>query len=105
MSGLLETAALGMPVELGQIGRELKKLWERDSEVSTRASLINFAVYCEGSEAMQANTQLIMEFTREHACRAILIGYEPGSGEMRIRAWINAHCHLSRAGAKQICCE
>jgi len=105
MPALLETAALGMPVELGQIGRELKKLWERDSEVSTRASLINFAVYCEGSAAMQANTQLIMELTREHACRAILIGHEPASEETRIRAWINAHCHLSRAGAKQICCE
>jgi glucose-6-phosphate dehydrogenase assembly protein OpcA len=105
MPAALDTAALGMPVELGRIGRELKKLWERDSEVSTRASLINFAVYCEGAEAMRANTQLIMEFTREHACRAILIGYEAGSEETQVRAWINAHCHLSRAGAKQICCE
>lgn len=105
MPATLESAALGMPVELGQIGRELKKLWERDSEVSTRASLINFAVYCEGPAAMQANTELIMELTREHACRAILIGYEPASDETRIRAWINAHCHLSHAGAKQICCE
>jgi hypothetical protein len=22
-----------------------------------------------------------------------------------VQAWINAHCHLSRAGAKQVCCE
>lgn len=105
MPATFDPSALGMPVELGQIGRELKKLWERDSGVSTRASLINFAIYCEGAEAMAENTQLIMEFTREHACRAILVGHEPESGEMQVRAWINAHCHLSRAGAKQICCE
>ncbi len=105
MAPALELSAFGVPVELGQTARELNKLWERDSGVSTRASLINFAVYCEGLDAMQANTQLIMEFTREHACRAILIGYEPHSGTDQIRAWINAHCHLSRAGAKQVCCE
>ncbi|MDB6153131.1 MAG: Glucose-6-P dehydrogenase subunit-like protein [Chthoniobacteraceae bacterium] len=100
----IDPTALGMPVELGQISRELKKLWEQDGGVSTRASLINLAVYCEGVESMRANTELIMEFTHEHACRAILIGYEPGS-ENQIHAWINAHCHLSRAGAKQVCCE
>lgn len=105
MPATLDTAALGMPVELGQIGREIKKLWERDAGATTRASLINFAVYCVGAEAMAANTQLIMEFTREHACRAILIGHEPASDQTQVRAWINAHCHLSRAGAKQVCCE
>ncbi len=105
MPNTLDTTALGLPVELGQIGRELKKLWERDGGVSTRASLINFAVYCEGMEAMQANTQLLVGFTRDHACRAILIGSDPNSATAQIHAWINAHCHLSRAGAKQICCE
>jgi glucose-6-phosphate dehydrogenase assembly protein OpcA len=101
----IDSAPLGMPVEPAQINRELKKLWERDSGVSTRASLINFAVYCEGVEAMRANTDLIMALTREHACRALLIGFEPTSDTDQVRAWINAHCHLSRAGAKQICCE
>ncbi|MES2570520.1 MAG: glucose-6-phosphate dehydrogenase assembly protein OpcA, partial [Verrucomicrobiota bacterium] len=32
-------------------------------------------------------------------------GHEPGAQENQIRAWINVHCHLSRAGAKQVCCE
>ncbi len=105
MPDSLDTSALGMPVELGQIGRDLKKLWDRDAGATTRASLINFAVHCEGSGTMSANTELIMELTREHACRAILICCEPTAPEARVRAWINAHCHLSRAGAKQICCE
>lgn len=105
MPATIDSTALGLPVELGQIGRELKKLWERDGGVSTRASLINLAVYCEGAGTMDANTRLLMELTRLHACRALLIGYAPEAHHPQIRAWINAHCHLSRAGAKQICCE
>ena len=100
-----DTATLGVPVEIGQIGKELKKLWEGDEGASTRASLINFAVYCEGAEAGERNNEFINEFTRDHACRALLIIAEPRATETKIQAWINAHCHLSRAGAKQICCE
>src|SRR5687768_12873151 len=31
--------------------------------------------------------------------------HEPQSSEEKVSAYINAHCHLTRAGAKQICCE
>jgi len=101
----LDVAKLGTPVEIGQIGKELKKLWEADGGAATRASMINFAVYCEGADAGERNNEFIVEFTRDHACRALLVIAEPRAPEMKIQAWINAHCHLSRAGAKQICCE
>jgi glucose-6-phosphate dehydrogenase assembly protein OpcA len=105
MPSSLDSIPLGVPVDPAQVHRELKKLWERDAGVSTRASLMNFAVLCHGEEAMRSNTELLMEFTREHACRALLIGSDPTSPINQIRAWINAHCHLSRAGSKQVCCE
>ena len=102
----LDTLAFGQPVEIGQIDRALKKLWETDAGATTRASLVNFAIVCRGIEAMERNTAVISEFTSQHACRALLAGIAPnGAGEPRVSAWINAHCHLSRAGAKQICCE
>ncbi len=101
----LDVANLGTPVEIGQIGKELKKLWETDGGTATRASLINFAVYCEGEEAGERNNEFIIEFTRDHACRALLVIAEPRATETKTRAWINAHCHISRAGAKQVCCE
>lgn len=101
----LDTSALGFPVELTAIGKELKKLWESSGGTQTRASLINFAVYFRGTDAATPNTQLINEFTRQHACRALLICHEPESPENKVSAFINAHCHLTRAGAKQICCE
>jgi len=100
-----DPSSLGKPVEIGQIGSELKKLWERDAGATTKASLVNFAVYFRGTSAMQANTGMVFEFTRQHACRALLLCHEPEALEPRVSAWINAHCHLSKAGAKQICCE
>ena len=105
MAETIANLGAGLPVEIGRIDRELKKLWEADGGAATRASLINFAIYCKGAEQMAKNTQLISEFTRDHACRAILIGVEPSAGEPRVQAWISAHCHVTRAGAKQVCCE
>ena len=98
------TFAQGLPVEVGKIEKELKKLWEQDG-TATRASLMNLAIYCEGREAMEANTALISDITLSHACRAILIVTEPESEQSQVQAWINAHCHMSKAGAKQMCCE
>jgi glucose-6-phosphate dehydrogenase assembly protein OpcA len=101
----LDTSLLGLPVELGQVGRELKKLWESTGGTKSRASLVNFAVRCEGTEALEANTRLISDFTREHACRAILLAQISDPTAPAVQTWINAHCHLARAGAKQVCCE
>lgn len=101
----LDTSHLGEEVPVGQISRELKKLWDTGDAAPTRASLMNFAIYCRSTEELAANTELISQFTRNHACRALLICVIRDAPEPRISAWINAHCHLSRAGAKQVCCE
>ena len=105
MPATLDTTRLGESVEVGQIGKEIKKLWDSSGGATTRASLINFALYCEGIAKAAENTEWINEFTRNHACRALLIIAEPKAAESKVSAWINAHCHLSRAGAKQVCCE
>ncbi len=105
MPATLDTSRFGEPVAIDKIGRELKKLWDTGDSAPTRASLMNFAVYCRSLEAMQENTELIAEFTRTHACRALLICILRDAPEPHASAWINAHCHLSRAGAKQVCCE
>src|SRR5438067_13924974 len=103
MPELVPTFARGMEVEIGKIDRELKKLWEQAGEVASRASLINLAVYSEEPGSLEKNTQLIAQITQDHACRAIVIALEPHATENRVQAWISAHCHVSRAGAKQVC--
>ena len=105
MPATLDLPALGTLVPVGQINRELKKLWDSGGSAPTRASLMNFAVYCRSTAEMAANTELIAEFTRNHACRALLICVCRAAPAPHISAWVSAHCHLSRAGAKSVCCE
>ncbi len=97
-------ATFGTPVEITAIARELKKLWAAD-ETRTRASLINFAIICEGEAAMQDSTELLERFVRNHSFHALLIGINPHAAETSVNAWINANCYLPKAGAKHVCCE
>ena len=98
------TRALGKEVSIGSVDKELKLLWEED-KASTNASLINLAVYSEEDDAILKNSEIVQAITREHACRAILIGIDRDASEASIRAWITAHCHLSQQGNKSVCCE
>jgi glucose-6-phosphate dehydrogenase assembly protein OpcA len=100
-----ETFTAGIPVDIGQIQIELKQLWDAGNEVMTRASLINLAVYSEQPESLGKNTALISQITEDHACRAIVIAAQPNAAESGVDAWISAHCHISRAGTKQVCSE
>src|SRR6266508_2972618 len=105
MAAVTETYSLGESVELGRIDRELKKLWEQGEGAMTRASLVNLAVYSEEPGSLEKNTQLIAKIAENHACRAIVIGADCKAKENRVEAWISAHCHVSRAGSKQVCSE
>jgi glucose-6-phosphate dehydrogenase assembly protein OpcA len=100
-----DNVSLGLPVQIATIGRELKRLWAEGGGAKTRASLINLAVYSEAPGSLPANTRIISEITEDHACRAIVIAANPGAKENNVEAWINVHCHISRAGSKQVCSE
>ena len=105
MSDTSQTFSTGMPVEISKIERELKKLWDQGGEAMSRASLMNLAVYSEAPGSLPANTALVSQITEDHACRAIVIGADGNAKEDLVEAWISAHCHVSRAGRKQICSE
>src|ERR1043166_5402882 len=105
MPAVVEQFSLGSPVEIGRIGKELKKLWAEGEGVMTRASLINLAVYSDKPGSLGRNTQLMSQLTENHACRAIVIEADASAKENQAEAWISAHCHVSRAGSRQICSE
>ena len=94
---------LGVEVPVGEIDRELRRLWEAD-EASTNASLMNLAIYTEEPENLRRNSERIRALTREHACRAILIGMDREGPVSEVHSWITAHCHLAH-GRKSVCCE
>lgn len=106
MTAGVESFIGGIEVEIPEIDHELKKLWDEGGGAMTRASLVNFAIFCEGVENMRPNTELISQITENHACRAILIvSDDKREKDDKVQAWISAHCHVGRAGAKQICSE
>ena len=105
MPAVTETYSLGAPVEIGRIEKELKKLWPEGEGAMTRASLMNLAAYSEEAGSLNRNTQLMAKITEDHVCRAIVIEADCRSQENRVDAWINAHCHVSRTGKKQVCSE
>lgn len=94
---------LGRKVPVGEVDRELRRLWDED-DARTNASLINLAVYSERRGALVENSRAVRELTREHACRAILIGINREEPKASLEAWITAHCHLLN-GQKAVCCE
>ena len=96
---------LGTEVELDQIERELKKLFQQSAQTKTRASHINLAIYSEEPDSLSRNTEIVSKITEQSACRAIVVHANRSTKENRVEAWINAHCHLARAGSKQICSE
>jgi len=103
MPAVAETFSLGAPVEIGRIDKELKKLWAEGEGVMTRASLINLAVYTDQPDSLGQNTKLMSQFTENHACRAIVIEADTTAKQNQAEAWVSAHCHVSRAGSRQIC--
>ena len=98
-----DPSTLGLEVELNKIPAQLKALWDGGSR--TRASLLNFVVYCQDTAAFEANTALISRFVRNHACRAILLGDCPTHNGPKVTAWVQAHCRLTKAGAGEVCSE
>ncbi len=105
MPAVAENYSLGLAVKTDEIDKELKKLWAESEGSMTRASLINLAVYNEAPGSLEKNTQIIAKIAENHACRAIVIGADCKAKENRLEAWLSAHCHVSRAGGKQICSE
>lgn len=99
----MDYSFLGKQVDLGRIDGELRQLWETD-DASTKASLVNFALYNEDPRALADNHSLVARLTREHACRALLIAVDRGKTTPAARAWITAHCQLSN-GDRAICSE
>ena len=95
----------GLPVEIGEIDRQLGLLWEHSDAAKVRASLVNLVIYSEAPDAIAANTPLLSEIAADHAFRALLVQGRPDAGRSGVHAWITAHCHLREAGKKEICSE
>jgi len=96
---------LGEEVPLRDVGKALRALWADESAGKTRASLLNFAIYCEDMSTVEQNTAALRTITVEHACRSMLILNDRGAKPSKTtRCWVTAHCQLYD-GRRSVCCE
>jgi len=100
------TISPGLPVEVGDIDRQLGELWSASDAGKVRASLVNLVVYSESPDAIAENTPLLAELASDHAFRALLVQANPREARTEVKAWITAHCHRRESGGpKEICSE
>ena len=100
------TISPGLPVEVGDIDRQLGDLWSASDAGKVRASLVNLVVYSESPDAITENTPLLAELASDHAFRALLVQANPRADRTEVKAWITAHCHRRESGGpKEICSE
>jgi len=99
------TAGTSATVDVAQIERQLRVLWQQGGQTVSRACLFNLVVWCESETDRDRVGATISELTSRHPCRAIVLFAEPARAESSLDASIAAHCHLAGGGRKQVCCE
>jgi len=100
------TFSPGLPVEVGDIDRQLGELWSASDAGKVRASLVNLVVYSESPDAIAENTPLLAALASDHAFRALLVQANRRAERTGVKAWITAHCHRRESGGpKEICSE
>jgi glucose-6-phosphate dehydrogenase assembly protein OpcA len=107
------TAGQETAVDLAEIQRQLKALWQLAAESEkdparrhvTRASLFNLVAVCHSEADRDRASEIISAVTVRHPCRAIVLLADETASSSGMTASITAHCHLAGGGRKQVCCE
>jgi glucose-6-phosphate dehydrogenase assembly protein OpcA len=113
MDGVLR----GQPLEVDvpAIEDELRELWKgaaqedsKDPESAGpvgRASVLNLVVYNEDASQESRVSEAISDLTVQNPCRAIVVTAVPEQDDLKMEAWISAHCHRLSPQSKVMCCE
>jgi glucose-6-phosphate dehydrogenase assembly protein OpcA len=91
-------------VDVAQIERQLRELWEQAGPDVTRASLFNLVAWCESTASRDAAVETINRITGRLPCRAIVVLAEP-QATSELSATVTAYCQLAGGGRQQVCCE
>jgi len=88
------------------VEHELRALWQAAAEADavSRASLFNLVACVATDTEYEQVTALLSQLTDRHPCRAIVLR-AAADDAAEATAQINAHCHLTGGGRKQVCCE
>ncbi|MBZ5535118.1 MAG: glucose-6-phosphate dehydrogenase assembly protein OpcA [Acidobacteriia bacterium] len=113
----LDGVLKGQPLEVDipAIEEELRELWKGAAQEDSpdpesagpvaRASVLNLIVYTEDVTQESGVSETISELTVQNPCRAIVVIAVAGQDNLKMEAWISAHCHRLSPASKVMCCE
>ena len=92
--------------QLSEIWKQMAAVPQKEKESPVmRARVLNLVVYAPGERSEQTVTDILADLTEQHPSRIVVMMPGSESTEPSVAAWVNALCHLSAGGRKQICCE
>jgi glucose-6-phosphate dehydrogenase assembly protein OpcA len=105
------TGSMMKQFELRVVERELRDLWkekpeETDKQHATmRACVLNLLVYQEGTDDIGPLAETIIDITKHHPSRVLVMSTRANSLQDGIEAEVSAVCHFAPGRGKQICSE
>src|SRR5438046_294055 len=108
----LETGQM-KPFDQRVIERELRDLWKpkneeeakKQKQTTVRACVLNFLIYEENADELEKLNETIIEITKHHLSRVILMSTKANSLNEGFFAEVSAICHVVPGRGKQICAE
>ncbi|MGH9857188.1 MAG: glucose-6-phosphate dehydrogenase assembly protein OpcA, partial [Acidobacteriota bacterium] len=100
-----------MSLKVAEIEQQLRDIWKGFSEKAqkgqpvTRAQVMNLIVYTSDKNADQEITQVLADVSEDSPGRMIVLIRDAEIPGSELNSWVNALCHLSSGGRKQVCCE
>jgi glucose-6-phosphate dehydrogenase assembly protein OpcA len=94
-------------MKVAEIESQLREIWKGFSEhqpehAITRAQVMNLIVYSPHPESENEVTQVLSDLADHSPGRMIVLLHH---SDAVMSAWVNALCHLSAGGRKQVCSE
>ncbi len=100
----------GRSVELGEIERELNRLWREvagteDNPTPSRSSVLNLVVYTTSDASAEQLNDTIGKLSGRHPLRAIVVSAEPEHQQSSLDTSLNTYCYTDPASGTTVCCE
>lgn len=100
-------------LDINAIEHELNQLWtdaavhEVDEDGGViRARVLNLLAHVDSSAALNEITEMLIDITAAHPCRAIVMLGDPVGADADIEVYLNLQCRPVQSGAdRHLCCE
>jgi glucose-6-phosphate dehydrogenase assembly protein OpcA len=100
-----------MSLKVAEIEQQLRDIWKgfakdgQKEQAVTRAQVMNLIVYTSDKNADAEINQVLADVSEQSPGRMIVLFRDAEMPASELNSWVNALCHVSSGGRKQVCCE